>query len=53
MPEAYDRLVERLKQHPEVRNPYALAHSIQAHRERAKIAKMAHEKRQEEKRNAG
>jgi len=51
VPKAYDDLVERLKQHPEVKNPYALAHSIQAHRERARIAKRAHDQQQEEKAN--
>jgi hypothetical protein len=53
MPAEFERLVDRLKGQPGVNNPYALAHAIEAHKERAKIARLAHRKKQEEEQNAG
>lgn len=42
MPAAHDALIERLKQHPEIRNPYAMANYIEAHRRKAAMARHAH-----------
>lgn len=53
MPKAYDDLVERLKRHPEVRNPYALANAIEARKVRARAARAAHRREKQEEGHNG
>lgn len=52
MPAEVHELAEKLKGKPGVKNEWALAHSIIAHRHKARLAKRIHDKEmQEEKRN--